>query len=109
MKIIFEDKEYDIRVSWYKNNNRLCVLLKNENEEICITINDDKVRIDTSYVSLLDSFISDTPLLKQLIDKKIINGYKKYDFFETVSFDLNILAEYDEKGVRKFLENINNN
>lgn len=106
MKITFENNEYDLKVSWYKNNHRLCVLIKNDEEEICITTNDNKVKIDTPNVTILDSFVSDSSLLKDLVDKKIITGYKEYEFFEAVAFDLNVLAEYDPIGMKEFLEGL---
>lgn len=107
MKINFENSDYDLKVSWYKNNHRLCVFLKNDDEEICITTNDNTIKIDTPNITLLDSFISNSPLLKELANKNIITGYKEYDFFEAVSFDLNILAEYDPIGTKQFLELLN--
>ena len=34
MKIQFENNDYTLKVSWYKNNKRICVYLENEEETL---------------------------------------------------------------------------
>jgi len=103
MKIQFENEEYKLKVSWYKNNKRICVYLENEDETIYITTNDNSININKQNLAFLDSFILESGLINTLKEKNIIINSYQYEFFDVIELNFDILTNYDPVGMKEFL------
>lgn len=103
MKIQFENNDYTLKVSWYKNNKRICVYLENEEETLSITNNDSSMNIKDNNVAFLDSFIIESGLIETLKEKKIINNVYRYEFFDVCELNFETLISLDPVGMKEFL------
>lgn len=103
MKIQFENNDYTLKVSWYKNNKRICVYLENEEEILNITNNDSSMNIKDNNVAFLDSFIIESGLIETLKEKKIINNVYRYEFFDVCELNFETLISLDPVGMKEFL------
>ena len=103
MKIQFENNDYTLKVSWYKNNKRICVYLENEEETLNITNNDSSMNIKDNNVAFLDSFIIESGLIETLKEKKIINNVYRYEIFDVCELNFETLISLDPVGMKEFL------
>ena len=103
MKIQFENNDYTLKVSWYKNNKRICVYFENEEETLNITNNDSSMNIKDNNVAFLDSFIIESGLIETLKEKKIINNVYRYEFFDVCELNFETLISLDPVGMKEFL------
>lgn len=103
MKIQFENKDYTLKVSWYKNNKRICVYLENDEETLNITNNDSSMNIKDNNVAFLDSFIIESGLIETLKEKKVINNVYRYEFFDVCELNFETLISLDPVGMKEFL------
>lgn len=103
MKIQFENNDYTLKVSWYKNNKRICVYLENDEETLNITNNDSSMDIKDNNVAFLDSFIIESGLIETLKEKKIINNVYRYEFFDVCELNFETLISLDPVGMKEFL------
>ena len=103
MKIQFENNDYTLKVSWYKNNKRICVYLENEEETLNITNNDSSMNIKDNNVAFLDSFIIESGLIETLKEKKIINNVYRYEIFDVCELNFETLISLDLVGMKEFL------
>ena len=103
MKIQFENNDYTLKVSWYKNNKRICVYFENEEETLNITNNDSSMNIKDNNVAFLDSFIIESGLIETLKEKKIINNIYRYEFFDVCELNFETLINLDPVGMKEFL------
>ena len=85
MKINFENNDYTLKVSWYKNDKRICVYLENAEETLNITNNDSSINIKENNLAFLDSFVIESGLIETLKEKKIINNVYRYEFLMYVN------------------------
>ena len=91
MKIIFEDKEYELKISKYKDNGRICISIVNDLEEIFITNNINKLNINSDNIIILDSFVIDYGLIDILMYNKLILSYDNIDGFYLAILNLDII------------------
>lgn len=103
MKIQFENNDYTLKVSWYKNNKRICVYLENDDETLNITNNDSSMNIKDNNVAFLDSFIIESGLIDTLKEKRIINNVYRYEFFDVCELNFETLISLDPVGMKEFL------
>ena len=125
MKKLFDVEKranYYLKVSSYKNNDRLCISITNrDNNDIRekidyvedITVNIPEISIDKTNQTYLSSDIS-YEVKRRLLDNGIINKIVKtieynLEKYLLVEVDLEKLREYDKEGVQAFLELNNEN
>ena len=103
MKINFENNDYTLKVSWYKNDKRICVYLENAEETLNITNNDSSINIKENNLAFLDSFVIESGLIETLKEKKIINNVYRYEFFDVCELNFDTLISFDPTGMKEFL------
>ena len=103
MKINFENNDYTLKVSWYKNDKRICVYLENAEETLNITNNDSSINIKENNLAFLDSFVIESGLIETLKEKKIINNVNRYEFFDVCELNFDTLISFDPTGMKEFL------
>ena len=103
MKINFENNDYTLKVSWYKNDKRICVYLENAEETLNITNNDSYINIKENNLAFLDSFVIESGLIETLKEKKIINNVYRYEFFDVCELNFDTLISFDPTGMKEFL------
>lgn len=109
-KIKLFNKYYYIKVSTYPNK-RLCIKLKNKNEEHNLTLDLKDEYLEQGRV-FLDPLIKNNGVLKELIKLRIIRGICSvinYNYVDipVATLNIGILRKYDNDGVERHFEIVN--
>lgn len=109
-KIKLFNKYYYIKVSTYPNK-RLCIKLKNKNEEHNLTLDLKDEYLEQGRV-FLDPLIKNNGVLKELIKLRIIRevcSVINYNYVDIpiATLNIGILRKYDNDGVEKHFEIVN--
>ena len=106
-KFIYNDEEYNLVVRSYADNDRLCLMLENEDGYCAITTNISPLPTKNKEYVFINDLCKHSGLEELLINEGILTRIDaipfNYEVLDFVKVDLDKIKEYDPNGFKEFL------
>ena len=106
-KFIYNDEEYNLVVRSYADNDRLCLMLENEEGYCAITTNILPLPTKNIEYVFINDLCKHSGLEELLINEGFLTRIDaipfNYEVLDFVKVDLDKIKEYDPDGFKEFL------